>query len=118
GGGHWGGGMFINAWDLARFGLLTQRRGVWGTQRILSERWVQQSLTPTASQPTYGYMNWFLNTDGKYLASATPRTFAHVGNGTNIIIGIPEHDILIVARWIANGSVDGLVQRVLAAVTR
>ena len=25
GGGHWGGGMFINAWDQARFGLLTAR---------------------------------------------------------------------------------------------
>jgi hypothetical protein len=61
-------------------------------------------------------MNWFLNTDGKYLASATPKTFAHVGNGTNIIIAVPEHDLVIVARWISNGSVDGLVQRVLAAL--
>src|SRR5258708_2884854 len=29
GGGHWGGGMFINAYDLARFGYLTLRRGKW-----------------------------------------------------------------------------------------
>jgi CubicO group peptidase (beta-lactamase class C family) len=118
GGGHWGGGMFISARDQARFGLLTLRRGRWNNRQLLSEAWVRQALTPTPAQPTYGYMNWFLNTEGKYLASATPRTFAHVGNGTNIIIGIPEHDIVIVARWIANGSVDGLVQRVLAAVTR
>ncbi len=116
GGGHWGGGMFINARDQARFGLLTLRRGQWKGQQIISEQWVQQALTPTPVQPTYGYMNWFLNTDGKYLASATPKTFAHVGNGTNIIIAIPEHDLLIVARWINNGSVDGLVQRVLAAM--
>ncbi len=116
GGGHWGGGLFINAWDQARFGLLTLRRGRWKDQQLLSEAWVAQALTPTPAQPTYGYMNWFLNTDGRYLASATPRTFAHVGNGTNILIAIPEHDLLIVARWISNGAVDGLVQRVLAAV--
>ncbi len=116
GGGHWGGGMFISARDQARFGLLTLRRGQWKGQQLLSEAWVRMATTPTGPQPTYGYMNWFLNTDGKYLASATPKTFAHVGNGTNIIIGIPEHDVLIVARWINNGSVDGLVQRVLAAI--
>jgi CubicO group peptidase (beta-lactamase class C family) len=27
GGGHWGGGMFINAHDMARFGYLTLNRG-------------------------------------------------------------------------------------------
>lgn len=116
GGGHWGGGMFISAYDQARFGLLTLRRGQWKGQQVLSEAWVRQALTPTPAQPTYGFMNWFLNTEGKYLASATPKTFAHVGNGTNIIIAVPEHDLLIVARWINNGSVDGLVQRVLAAL--
>ncbi|HYC52409.1 MAG TPA: serine hydrolase, partial [Gemmatimonadaceae bacterium] len=31
GGGHWGGGMFISAYDQARFGLLTCRGGRWGT---------------------------------------------------------------------------------------
>lgn len=116
GGGHWGGGMFISARDQARYGLLTLRRGQWKGQQLLSEAWVQRALTPTPVQPTYGYMNWFLNTDGKYLASATPKTFAHVGNGTNIIIVVPEHDLVIVARWIANGAIDGFVQRVLAAL--
>lgn len=116
GGGHWGGGMFISAWDQARFGLLTLRRGRWKDRQLLSEAWVRQALTPTAAQPTYGYMNWFLNTDGQYIKSATPQTFAHVGNGTNIIIVVPEHDLVIVARWIANGAIDGFVQRVLAAV--
>ncbi len=116
GGGHWGGGMFISARDQARFGLLTLRRGQWKDQRLLSDAWINHAMTPTAVQPTYGVMNWFLNTDGRYLASATPKTFAHVGNGTNIIIGVPEHDLLIVARWINNGAVDGLVQRVLASL--
>ncbi len=116
GGGHWGGGMFISAWDQARFGLLTLRRGVWGGRRILSERWIQMALTPTPAEPGYGFMNWFLNTGRKRLPSAPESAFMHLGNGTNMIYVDAEHDLVIVARWIDNGAVDGLVSRVLAAI--
>jgi CubicO group peptidase (beta-lactamase class C family) len=116
GGGHWGGGMFISAYDQARFGLLTLRRGVWGGRRILSERWVQMALTPTPAQTDYGFMNWFLNTGRKRLPSAPESAYMHLGNGTNMIYVDAEHDLVIVARWIENGSLDGLVSRVLAAI--
>ncbi|HLA15062.1 MAG TPA: serine hydrolase [Gemmatimonadaceae bacterium] len=116
GGGHWGGGMFISAYDQARFGLLTLRRGVWGGRRILSERWVRMALTPTPAQTDYGFMNWFLNTGRKRLPSAPESAFMHLGNGTNMIYVDAEHDLVIVARWIDNGSLDGLVSRVLAAI--
>ncbi|MBB4635428.1 serine hydrolase [Longimicrobium terrae] len=117
GGGHWGGGMFISARDMARFGLLTLRRGRWGDRQVLSEAWVRGALTPTPAQPTYGYMNWFLNTDRKLWPSAPATAFAHLGNGTNIIYVDPEHDVVVVSRWIENAAVDGLVQRVLSAIT-
>ena len=117
GGGHWGGGMFISARDMARFGLLTLRRGKWGSRQLLSDAWVTQALTPTKAQPTYGYMNWFLNTDRKYVASAPPQAFVHVGNGTNIIYVDPVNDVVAVVRWIdSNQSVDGFVKRLLAAI--
>lgn len=116
GGGHWGGGMFINAWDMARFGLLTQRRGLWGTQRILSEAWVTLSLTPTVPQPTYGYMNWYLNTDRKWMPSAPASAFGHVGNGTNLVFVAPEQDLVIVVRWIENGAIDEFLGKVLGAI--
>ena len=110
--------MFISARDMARFGLLTLRRGRWGDRQVLSEAWVRMALTPTPVEPTYGFMNWFVNTDRKYLASAPASAFAHVGNGTNVIYADPENDLVIVARWIANNAVDGLVQRVIASVER
>lgn len=116
GGGHWGGGMFINAWDMARFGLLTQRRGMWGTQRILSEEWVRRSLTPTPAQPTYGYMNWFLNTDRKWMPSAPASAFGHVGNGTNLVFVAPEQDLVVVVRWIENRAVDEFLGMVMTAL--
>jgi CubicO group peptidase (beta-lactamase class C family) len=34
GGGHWGGGMFINAYDMARFGYLFLRNGKWKDREI------------------------------------------------------------------------------------
>jgi CubicO group peptidase (beta-lactamase class C family) len=117
GGGHWGGGMILNAWDMARFGLLTLRRGVWGERRLLSEAWVSQALTPTAAEPTYGHMNWFVNTDRKYVASAPPQAFVHVGAGNNYIYVDPVNDLVAVVRWMDSGqSLNGFVERLLGAV--
>ena len=115
GGGHWGGGIFISARDQARFGLLALRRGRWKDRQILSEEWVRMARTPTTPQPTYGFMNWFLNTDRKQMPSAPPSAVVHLGNGTNMVYVDEENDLVIVARWIRGDAVDGLVQRVLAA---
>ena len=116
GGGHWGGGMFISAWDQARFGLLTLRGGRWGDRQILSPDWMRMAHVPTVAQTGYGFMNFFLNTDKRRWPSAPESTFVHLGNGTNAIICIPEHDIVIVARWIRGNAIDGLIQRTMAAL--
>ena len=116
GGGHWGGGMFISARDQARFGYLTLRRGKWKDRQLLSEAWVRMALTPTPAQPTYGFMNWFLNTDRKLLPSAPASAFAHLGAGTNVVYVDPEHDLVIVARWIERNALDELVRRVVGSV--
>jgi len=116
GGGHWGGGMFINAYDQARFGYLTMCRGKWKGQQILSDEWVSMALTPTKANTSYGYMNWFLNTDKKMLPSAPESSFFHLGAGTNMVYVDPEHSIVIVARWIKRDAMDGIVRRVLNAL--
>jgi len=116
GGGHWGGGMFISARDLARFGLLTLRRGRWGDTQVLSEAWVAQSLTPTAQRPTYGYMNWFLNTDQQLLPSAPAAAFYHAGAGANIVYVDPVHNLVVVLRWIDNRQLDDIIAAVLEAM--
>jgi CubicO group peptidase (beta-lactamase class C family) len=116
GGGHWGGGMFINAYDMARFGVLTLRRGKWQDRQLISEQWVQWALTPTPAQPGYGFMNWYNNRDRKLLPSAPPSAFAHLGNGTNMVYVDPEHDLVAVVRWIECDALDGFVKRLVAAV--
>jgi len=116
GGGHWGGGMFISARDMARFGLLSLNRGRWGKKRILSEEFFKQATTPTPAQPTYGFMNYFLNTDKKFLPNAPASAFAHVGNGTNIIYVDPENNLVVVARWIENGKIDEFIRKLNASL--
>jgi hypothetical protein len=115
GGGHWGGGMFINAYDMARFGLLTLNKGNWQGLQLISEQWIKQATTPTACKTDYGYMNYFLNTDKKALPSAPLSSFHHIGNGTNMVYVDPEHDLVMVVRWIDNKALDGIVKRVLDA---
>lgn len=116
GGGHWGGGLFISARDQARFGLLTLRRGRWGGREVFKERWYTLATTPTVAEPTYGFMNWYLNTGKKLLPSAPESSFAHLGNGTNAIYCDPENDLVVVVRWIERDALDGVIQRVLGSL--
>jgi CubicO group peptidase (beta-lactamase class C family) len=116
GGGHWGGGMFIHAHDMARFGYLTLRNGKWKDRQLVSERWMSWALTPTGPQPTYGFMNFFINTDKKLLPSAPASAFMHIGNGTNAVYVDRENDVVAVVRWIDRPAIDGFVKRLIAAL--
>ncbi len=116
GGGHWGGGMIINAYDMARFGYLTLRNGKWNEKQLVSEEWLKWSTTPTPAQTGYGFMNYFLNTNKKDLPSAPATAYTHIGNGTNMIYVDKENDIVAIVRWIDNKSLDGFVSALLKAI--
>jgi CubicO group peptidase (beta-lactamase class C family) len=116
GGGHFGGGMFINAYDMARFGLLTLRKGNWNGKQIIPEAWIQKSTTPTLANTGYGFMNYFLNTNQKMYPSAPATAYAHLGNGTNAIYVDPEHDMVAVVKWIDDKSMDTFLKLMLSAL--
>ena len=116
GGTHWGGGLWITARDQARFGLLTLRRGRWGERQVLPDDWFTTATTPTSAEPGYGVMNYFLNDAQERFPSAPATAYAHLGAGTNMVYVDPEHDLVVVARWIDGAALDGLIQRVIAAV--
>ena len=116
GGGHFGGGLFMSALDMGRFGLLTLRKGNWNGKQILSEDWIRKATTPTPANTGYGFMNYFLNTDRKMYPSAPASAYAHIGNGTNAIYVDQENDLVAVLRWIDDKSVDGFLKLVLSAL--
>jgi CubicO group peptidase (beta-lactamase class C family) len=118
GGGHWGGGMFINAYDMARFGYLFLRNGKWKDRQIVAEKWIQMARTPGPANAGYGYANWYLNTDKKALPSAPASAVYFSGNGANIIYIDQENDIVAVMRWVrGGGALDEIVGKILASVT-
>jgi CubicO group peptidase (beta-lactamase class C family) len=116
GGTRWGGGLWINSRDEARFGYLFLRRGRWGNRQLVSSDWVKKATTRGPVGPDYGYL-WWLNTEQKAWPSAPATSFAAIGAGSNIIWVDPEHDLVIVWRW-HNGNPDELFKRVLAAVKK
>jgi CubicO group peptidase (beta-lactamase class C family) len=103
GGGHWGGGMFINAHDMARFGYLFLANGRWKDRQIVSEQWIEMARTPGPANAEYGFMNWFLNTGRRPLPAAPESSVTFRGNGQNIIYIDWENDLVVVTRWIDRG---------------
>ncbi len=116
GGTRWGGGLWIDSEDLARFGLLILNHGKWGGRQIVSAKWLDDAVTPSEHGPDYGYL-WWLNTQRKQWPSGPASSFAALGNGSNTIWIDPQHDIVFVWHWYRNPAMDGMIQRIVAAVT-
>lgn len=117
GGGHWGGGMWISSRDLARFGYLLLRRGIWKDRRLLSEEWIDMASTPTPANPNYGFMNWFLNSNPRSRIPSAPATaVVHLGAGANAVYVDRENDLVAVVRWIEGKDLNAFVDLLLSSV--
>ncbi|MEX2462776.1 MAG: serine hydrolase [Balneolaceae bacterium] len=109
GGGHNGGGLFINTYDQARFGLLYARRGYWKSQQLISEEWIDQSKFPSVPNPDYGYLWWTLK--GNTAWNGVPdHVYYAAGFGGNYIVIDEVNDLVIVTRWLDNASLGEFVE--------
>jgi CubicO group peptidase (beta-lactamase class C family) len=104
GGGHHGGGIFINTFDHARFGLLFLRNGKWKNQQLLSQKWITAAIQPSTANKNYGYM-WWLNTNQAQMKDISSTVYYAVGYGGNYIIVDKEHDLVVVTRWMADDKI-------------
>jgi CubicO group peptidase (beta-lactamase class C family) len=98
GGGHFGGGLFISSLDQARFGLLFLRNGKWKNQQLISQEWINEAVTPSAVNKSYGYM-WWTNKEN-HLKDVSEKIYYAEGFGGNSIIVDNENDLVIVVRWL------------------
>jgi len=115
GGAHWGGGLWINAFDHARFGLLIQRGGRWGEQSLLPSGWTDEIRKPCPLQPIYGLL-WWLNTDHAYFPSASANSHFAIGAGSHVVWIEPDLDLVMVARWVDRERMDAVIAAVMAAL--
>ncbi|MDB5197861.1 MAG: serine hydrolase [Flaviaesturariibacter sp.] len=114
GGGHFGGGLFINTLDMARFGLLFQRKGKWNGEPLLSESWITAAQQPSAANKEYGFM-WWLNATDHY--KDVPKSiYLANGFGGNFIVIDNEHDLVMALRWLEPAKLGEFLKLVIAAV--
>ena len=112
GGGHFGGGMFISSEDHARFGLLFLRDGIWGDERLISSDWIKKMRLPSENNSSYGYM-WWLNRGQRKWDGLPENIYYGSGFGGNYVVVVPDHDLVIVARWIDSSKIGELIKKVI-----
>jgi len=116
GGGHSGGGLFINSEDHARFGMLFLNKGIWNEERLISEEWIQEAITSSTANVNYGYM-WWLNKKGnRHWEGVSENVFYAAGFGGNFIIVDRENDLVIVTRWLEPSQIGTFVKMVVDAM--
>jgi CubicO group peptidase (beta-lactamase class C family) len=115
GGGHNGGGMFINTLDQARFGLLFARNGVWNGEQLVSEEWIGMARQPSEPNPDYGYMWWTLKGDADW-GDVPDHLYYAAGFGGNYIVVDDENDLVIITRWLDNSVLGDFVEQVYEAM--
>jgi CubicO group peptidase (beta-lactamase class C family) len=116
GGGHSGGGIFINTEDHARFGLLFLNNGKWQDQQLISEDWIKKAVTPSKSEPNYGFMWWLDPNDDSLMNRLSDEAFYAAGFGGNYLIVEPELNMVIVLRWTESGQVNAFLERLYEAL--
>ncbi len=96
-----GGGLSIRPRDEIKLGQLYLSGGLWNSHRIISNAWVEESTTPHSKfapmmdidiDHQYGY-GWHISP--LKVGDHTYRSFAAGGNGGQIVMVIPELDMVI-----------------------
>ncbi|MEO8761479.1 MAG: serine hydrolase [Bacteroidia bacterium] len=118
--------MYATARDWARFGLLYLNKGVCNGKRILTEDWIQQSITPaiTAEKGDYGFQFW-LNageknnpTNKEYPSAPNDLYYMDGYEGQRVFI-IPSKKMVIVRLGLTqhhNFEQDVFLKEILSAV--
>ena len=114
GGGHHGGGIFINTYDQARFGLLFARKGKWKNQQLVSADWTEAVHKPSSANKSYGFL-WWTNHNND-LGNISKDIYTAQGYGGNYIVIDSANDLVIVTRWLDTSKLGELVRLVESAI--
>ena len=125
--------------DFARLGELMRRGGMWDGRRLLSQRYVREAVTPSATNGCYGYLIWVNAAkpcigptitsrpvrQQRYFPDLPTDTFHFEGLFGQVVTVMPSLGIVVarngvqtVADFAGGGDSEGeLYQRILAALT-
>lgn len=90
-----GGGVHILPRDFMKFGQMMLNGGVWQGHRVLSPEFAADAITPRydLSGIQYGYLWWSIEFPYQ---NKKVRAFFAGGNGGQMVMGIPELDLVVV----------------------
>ncbi len=94
--------------DMARFGVLYQKNGMWNNSQIIPGEWIHESTTTfsTVDSTTgvgYGYM-WMTIPEGSAFGElAGSSGYFHTGVGVHVVTILPEQKLVIVQRYDTDG---------------
>ena len=90
----------MTALDMARFGLLYLRNGLWGQNRIISKEWIDESTTAYSDlgqEGGFGYM-WEVSINGKPGDLIKYDFYWKTGYGGHMVLVVPKMDLVLVHR--------------------
>jgi CubicO group peptidase (beta-lactamase class C family) len=89
------GGLYLTKRDLAKFGYLYLKNGMWENGRIIPHEWIKVSTAPAVDASggmKYGYQWWVL----PYQGGAQNYAYAARGYGGQALIVVPEYNLIAV----------------------
>jgi len=98
----------MSARDMARFGVIYQKKGMWKNLRIIPSEWITESTTAYSIEDStsglgYGYM-WKVFPEGSLLADmAGYPGYYHTGIGVHALVIVPELKLVMVERLDTDG---------------
>ena len=98
----------MSARDMARFGVIYQKNGMWKGLRIIPSEWITESTTAysivdSTSGVAYGYM-WNVFPEGSLVADMVGYPgYYHTGIGVHALVIVPELKLVVVERFDTDG---------------
>jgi CubicO group peptidase (beta-lactamase class C family) len=90
--------LFMTGRDLMKIGLLVLNDGMWNGKRIISEKYLNEALTPSKANPNCGLLWWIANEKN----SNKPYLYHANGYLGNFIIIIPQKKLVVVRTMTEN----------------
>lgn len=90
---YYGGGSFFLPRDFMKLGQVIMDGGTWKDHRVVSAEFAHDSIQPLTQigEREYGYLWWVTDLDYR---GSTVRAFYAGGNGGQVVMGVPELDIV------------------------
>ena len=91
----------MSARDLARFGALYQKKGMWNDSQIISQEWISESTTSYSVMDSttgigYGYRWKVIPENSPFAQMIGSKGFFHTGIGMQIVLVLEDMNLVIV----------------------